>query len=949
MDFEGAAAVENRELPRAMVELPRERGGAVTADSTDKDATVLFHDLHMRQQELEMQNDELRQQRDQALDLLRAADELVSAASAQFEGFFAIGPELACVASTDGYFKRVNSAWEETLGYRDEELLNTPFLQFVHPDDLHATLNELKKQASGEVTVNFVNRYRCQDGSYRWLDWKSTPGKDGKVLYATARDITERKRASEALIKEAALNKALLDTVRAVVLIQDKDAGIVYFNRFGEELSGYQASEVIGRTVWDFLLPPEEREAVRAAWLQLTAQGDLGYFENDWRTKGGELRSLAWTSTVIADADGAPEYVIGVAFDITERKRTELALKGSEARYRAMIDGFDGLMYISSPDCRIEFMNDRLKERTGYDATGELCHQAIHGFRSPCSWCVRERLSGGECLRWEVLNPKDRRWYEVCNSPICNADDSISLQAMITDITERKQAEAEREQYFKFFNASSDLMAIADPNGCFQKVNPGAMHTLGYSEAELLAHPFIEFVHPDDKQSTLDEMVRQLERGFSLNFENRYLCKDGSVRWLSWRAVYDKEEGLTYATGRDITERKQINAELSAARDSADAANRAKSQFLSNMSHEIRTPMNGIMGMATLLGFTGLTEEQREYLEAIQSSADSLLTLINEVLDLSKVEAGKVDLEQIGFSLRGSVGEVIKTQISLIRAKGLLIATEIAAGVPDGVIGDQHRLKQILTNLLGNAVKFTESGTLTVSVGVVERDDDGALLRFEVADTGVGIEPAALERIFDPFSQADASISRKYGGTGLGLSICKKLVGLMGGRIWTASSVGVGSRFCFEIRFGLDPSRNKRQVGPLHEHPLVLEGTAVRVLLVEDHEINRKYALEILRRRGYLTESARDGREAIEKWERGGLDIILMDVQMPVMDGIETARIIRERESVTGVHIPIIALTAHALREDRANLLGLGFDGYVSKPIAIEMLTGEMARCLTKG
>ncbi len=811
------------ELPQAAVE---------AAAIPEMSALSVIHDLQVLQLELEMQNQELRQAKDAAELLLlqerRQALEAIAEAKEEFDGFFAIGSELACIASADGHLLRVNPAWERTLGLTTEELLAAPFINLVHPDDREATTKAIERQLAGAPTMDFVNRYRCRDGSYRLLEWTSTTAKDGRLLYATARDITERKRAAEALIKEAALNKALLDTVRAVVLIQDKNAGILYLNRYGEELSGYRASELMGKTVWDCLLPGQDMEPVRQAWNRLQAGGNIGYFENDWRTKSGEVRRLAWTSTVLPDELGRPEYVIGIALDVTERK----------------------------------------------------------------------------------------------------------------------QALEEREQYFKFFNVSSDLMCMADPNGCFKKVNPACLQTLGYAESELLTRPFIDFVHPEDRQATLDEMARQLQVGFSINFENRYLRKDGKVRWLSWLAAYDKEEGVTYATARDITERKRISAELSAAKDAADAANRAKSQFLSNMSHEIRTPMNGIMGMAALLGYTELSDEQRGYLDAIQSSADTLLSLINELLDLSKIESGKMELEQIKFGLRASVIEVIKAQVSVAESKGLAIKIDIAPEVPENLIGDQLRLKQILLNLVSNAVKFTERGTITVSARVDERRNQQVMLSFRVVDTGIGIKPDALERIFAPFSQADASISRKYGGTGLGLSICSRLVKLMGGSMRTESSEGVGSVFQVKLPFLLDRDGASMRDSGRCSSPLVWKGPPLHVLLVEDQEINRRFALEILQRRGYLMAAAKDGREAIEKWEQGGVDIVLMDVQMPIMDGIETTRIIRQREAGTGAHLPIIALTAHALREDRSNFMDLGFDGYVSKPIDVDLLTEEIKLCL---
>jgi PAS domain S-box-containing protein len=536
------------------------------------------------------------------------------------------------------------------------------------------------------------------------------------------------------------------------------------------------------------------------------------------------------------------------------------------------------------------------------------------------------------------------------------------------DARRRQQTiEALRESDSRFrqlADAMPQIVWIGDAEGSATYLNRRWREYTGLDTADLA--DIQQVVHPEDRAALYSEFEKARSTGTTYQVEYRLRHRtDGVYRWLLARAVpvRDARGAITgwYGTSTDIEEQKRSEQkvrilneeleqrvlertrELAVAKTAAEAANRAKSAFLANMSHEIRTPMNGILGMTELALDTDLRPEQREYLKTVKSSAESLLTILNDILDFSKIEAGKLDLDPSPFSLRDSLGDTLKPLDLRAHKKGLELACHVAANVPDDLLADWGRLQQIVVNLIGNAIKFTERGEIVVRVTEEARTAADVILRFAVSDTGVGIPAERLGVIFAPFEQADGSTARKYGGTGLGLAICSRLVEMMGGRIGVESEVGRGSTFHFTVRLGLAAKQEARSCSPSRcgvawhagAVPEAAEQTLppLRILLVEDNRVNQRVGVALLEKQGHTVVLAGNGREALAALESASFDVVLMDVQMPEMDGFEATAALRQREAGTGQYLPIIALTAHAMKGDRERCLAAGMDGYVSKPL----------------
>jgi PAS domain S-box-containing protein len=796
-----------------------------------------------------------------------------------------------------------------------------------------------------------------------WLQINTVPVYDPvsnelKTFATSFHDITSQKLHDETLLQSEARYKQLAEIFPETIFETDIDFNATYINEHG--LKRFNLDPDLKNNRYNLLnfVHDDDKLTVFNRLTSRTSGFTGGYLEFKAQDHTGTIfEAMAFTTLITIN--GKPVGLRGFLLDITTRKTFEQQLQNNELYLRTLIDNISaGVVIVDAETMLIEQVNSAALALLGKDllqVRGHACKSYICP-DLPDNCPVLASGTDIENVERYIIRSDGTRIAVLKSVKRIFVNSHIKLLETYVNIQNQKDAEnalfLKSDELDRYFNSSMDLLCITDTTGNFIRVNPEWERVLGYGLNYFEGKNISHFIHPDDLCHILEVISHLNDESLKVTFECRYKCKDQSYRWIEWRST--QKNGLVYAASRDITDRKQAlldikkvnqflefeTARANALAAQAEEANAAKSSFLATMSHEIRTPMNGVIGMTSLLMETELTGQQRHYTQIIKSSGDSLLSLINDILDFSKIEAGKIDIDNISFDLQQLLDNTINAFRFEAQRKNIALSSSIAADVPIHLNSDPNRIRQILINLLSNAFKFTERGSVEVRCTLDTLKTDSCVIRFNVRDTGIGIHTGKQHLLFTYFSQIDSSINRKFGGTGLGLAISRRLTELLGGTIGVQSDFGYGATFWFtvdchivsdtDIQSAQFTSDNTTDKQFLTRDDLA----GSKILLVEDSLINQEVAVGILKNLGFETiKVAFNGAEAIELLEKETFNIILMDLQMPEMDGFQATKIIRDESSAVLDHnVPIIAMTANATREDHQACLHAGMNEYLSKP-----------------
>jgi PAS domain S-box-containing protein len=1009
--------------------------------------------------------------------------------------------------------------WSAFTGQTYEEVRGWGWLSAIHPDDRAHTARDWSAAVVTKSVFRSENRIRRHDGEYRHMLARAVPimGEDGTIIeWAGAHiDITEQRRIQEALTESERFARSTLDSLSAHIAILDESGTILAVNKVWQEFAlANSADGDVGvgakyLTVCDNASGACSKEAASVArGIRAVSRGDQEDFSLEYPCHSPQQKRWFLVRVTRFSGDGPVRLVVAHE-NITA---TKLADEGRQ-KFVCLVENSIDFIAMATLTGEITYVNPGGQRMVGFDPVLHRGKTRIVDYYTEAGRRTSEETTQPAVRatgHWEgEIELRNFRTGEaICGDSSIftvrhpQGDEPLCLAIITRDITEAKRQEKElrqtRAQLLEQLQEMDQLYRMApvglellDRDLRILRVNEQLAAANGIPLHELLDRTLWEILPEIAPQigAAIERVFASGEPILNLAFHGAVAADPTNERdWLVSYYPVKSAAGETLHVGgvvQDITELKRAEVELRQAKEEAEAASRAKGEFLANMSHEIRTPLSGIIGMTDLVLETELTAEQRDYLETAKLSADALLNVINDILDFSKIEAGKIELEEVAFSLTDCVEGALKTMALRANEKGLELLCDISAEVPHTVRGDPGRVRQVLLNLVGNALKFTQEGEVGIRVVVDAIEEKASILHFIVSDSGVGVAPEKFEMIFDSFNQADASTTRQFGGTGLGLTISRGLVQMMGGRMWVESELGAGSRFHFTVRFvtetnkaaeslpapvtlqgvkvlivddnganrtilhnmvkrwGMNPTsvsdgeqaldelsaQNANDayglmltdmhmpgmdgfglVGHLKDRvkfstPTIMmltsggqRGDAARcqelgiaaylnkpvrqaelreavirvlqakqgglpvplitryslrhkgdllrslnILLAEDNRVNQKIATRLLEKRGHHVVLAGNGEEALAALAQGSFDLVLMDVHMPGLDGLEATLAIREKEKSTGLHQPVIAMTALAMIGDRERCLAAGMDGYLSKPIDLQKLDEILA------
>ena len=847
----------------------------------------------------------------------------------------------------------VSPNYEGLWGQSQDDLIidANSMYEHIHPDDL-LQINKIKRKAGGryDKEVRLING---QDEKWLWFRGNYFENNGQLLEYGYAEDITSRKMSEIALreaYQETEKFKTALD-LTTLIVITNNSGEITQVNDLYCLTSKFSRQELIGN---DHRLVNSSYHP-SSFWKNLwdiIRSGEIWHNEIRNKDKEGNIFWLDQFIVPIKGNDGSIKEYMSISNDITDRKNYEEDILKQQqqlnlASKMAKLGGWEvPLDGVSNP-----IWSDEVKRihEVPLDYVPNL-EEAINFYHPDYREIVQKAVEEGIQLKkgWDfeckLITAKGKHiWVRAIGQPVLDEQGNvIKLTGTFQDINDYKETQDEKNM---IFNMSKDMISIANYEGYFIQINQSFPDTLGWSEGELTSKPFLEYVHPEDTDETIRVMSALSENKVVAGFENRYLCKNGDIKWLSWNATPLLERGLIYAIARDITKEKLAQEELEKAKIQAEEANTAKSAFLANMSHEIRTPMNAILGFSEILNerIEG-GSENKDYISSIIKSGNSLLTLINDILDLSKIEAGKMTIKKGPTNLPQLLEEVNSIMNVKASQKNLNLILQLDDDIPNYILFDDVRLRQIMINLLGNAIKFTDKGEVRVHCSAKKIRDKHFDIKIDVIDSGIGIPEDQQAKIFETFRQQDEQSTRKYGGTGLGLSITRRLTEMMDGIIELESEKGKGSTFTLTF-YNVEPSTELVEDEIIDDLSLIRFDSA-KLLIVDDNPDNIKLLEILLLKYGdFEIVKAHDGLDAVDQASKNeGFDLILMDIQMPKLDGTEATKRIKQFDQFKDT--PVIALTAMAMK-DQIEKYKQYFDDYVTKPIDQKQLINSLSKRLS--